>query len=224
MTANRFGVFDGFQRQFPLYSRLVVTLVLLLVALLLSGPLTGTESAQEGATVRLETLPGQEGADTVTVAIRIENATRLYGAEVHLAFDQARLEVQDADPDTEGVQIQAGDFPSPDFVVQNQADNVKGTIDYAATQLAPREAVDGSGVLATVTVKGKDKGTSSLTFVGAKLADPDGQEIPSQTVDGRVEIAATAVSGGMNSGLLIGAAVAVVLVIVVVAFLALKRK
>jgi hypothetical protein len=202
----------------------VATLTLLLVALLLSGPLTGTGSAQEGAMVRLEPLPGQEGAGAIAVAIQIENVTRLYGAEVHLAFDPARLEVQDADPDTEGVQIQAGDFPSPDFVVQNQADNAKGTIDYAATQLAPREAVNGSGVLATVTVKGKDKGTSSLTFVGAKLADPDGQEIPSQTVDGQVEIAATAVSGGMNSGLLIGAAVAVVLVIVVVAFLALKRK
>jgi len=174
--------------------------------------------------VRLEPLPGQEGAGAIAMAIHIENATRLYGAEVHLAFDPARLEVQDADPDTEGVQIQAGDFPSPDFVVQNQADNVKGTIDYAATQLAPREAVDGSGVLATVTIKGKDKGASSLTFVGAKLADPDGQEIPSQTVDGRVEIAATAVSGGMNSGLLIGAAVAVILVVVVVAFLALKKK
>jgi hypothetical protein len=219
-----FNTFNSLRQRFPLYSRLVATLALLFVALLLSGPLTGTGSAQEGAMVRLEPLPGQEGAGAIAMAIHIENATRLYGAEVHLAFDPARLEVQDADPDTEGVQIQAGDFPSPDFVVQNQADNVKGTIDYAATQLAPREAVDGSGVLATVTIKGKDKGTSSLTFVGAKLADPDGQEIPSQTVDGRVEIAATAVSGGMNSGLLIGAAVAVVLVVVVVAFLALKRK
>lgn len=219
-----FNMFDGFQRRFPLYPRLMATLALLLVALLLSGPLTGTESAQEGATVRLEPLPGQEGADAVTVAIRIENATRLYGAEVHLAFDPARLEVQDADPDTEGVQIQAGDFPSPDFVVQNQADNTRGTIDYAATQLAPREAVDGNGVLATVTVKGKDKGTSSLTFVGAKLANPDGQEIPSQTVDGQVEIAATAVSGGVNSGPMIGAGGVVVLVIVIVAFLALKKR
>jgi hypothetical protein len=159
-----FNTFNSLRQRFPLYSRLVATLALLLVALLLSGPLTGTGSAQEGAVVRLEPLPGQEGAGAIAVAIHIENATRLYGAEVHLAFDPARLEVQDADPDTEGVQIQAGDFPSPDFVVQNQADNVKGTIDYAA------------------------------------------------------------VSGGMNSGLLIGAAVAVVLVIVVVAFLALKRK
>jgi len=202
----------------------VATLALLLVVLLLSGPLTGTGSAQEGATVRLEPFPGQEGADAVTVAIHIENATRLYGAEVHLAFDPTRLEVQDADPDTEGVQIQVGDFPSPDFVVQNQADNARGTIDYAATQLAPREAVDGSGVLATVTVKGKDKGTSSLTFVGAKLADPDGQEIPSQSVDGQVEIAATTAPGGMNAGLLIGTGAVVVLVIAIVALLTLRKR
>jgi len=219
-----FNTFNGLRQRFLLYSRLVATLTLLLVVLLLSGPLTGTGSAQEGATVRLEPFPGQEGADAVTVAIHIENATRLYGAEVHLAFDPTRLEVQDADPDTEGVQIQAGDFPSPDFVVQNQADNARGTIDYAVTQLAPREAVDGSGVFATVTVKGKDKGTSSLTFVGAKLADPDGQEIPSQSVDGQVEIGATTVSGGMRSGLLIGAGVVVVLVIVFVVFTVLKRE
>jgi len=171
--------------------------------------------------VRLEPLPRQEGADVVTVAIRIENAIRLYGVEAHLAFDPTHLEVEDADPDTEGIQIQAGDFPSPDFVVQNQADNAKGTIDYTVTQLAPREAVDGSGVLATVTVKGKD--TSSLTFVGAKLANPDGQEIPSQIVDAQVEITATAVSDSVNSGLRIVAKVVVVLVTVAAAFLTLRR-
>jgi hypothetical protein len=222
MTMNCFDTSNSLRRRFPLYFRLVATLALLLVALLLSGPLTGTGSAQEVATVRLE--PGQEEADVVTVDIRIENATYLYGAEVHLVFDPTHLEVQDADPDTEGVQIQAGGFPSPDFVVQNQADNNKGTIDYAVTQMAPREAVDGSGILATVTVKGKGKGPASLTFVEAMLANPDGQEIPSQTVDGQVEIAATAAPGGMNLGLLIGVGVVVVLVIGVVAFFALKAE
>lgn len=218
------NTFNRLQQRFPSYSRLVATLALLFVTLLLSGPFTRTGSAQEGATVRLEPLPGQEGAEAVTVAIHIENATRLYGVEVHLAFDPASLEVQDADPDTEGVQIQTGDFPSPDFVVQNQADNAKGTIDYAVTQLAPREAIDGSGVLATITVKGKGESASPLTFVEVKLANPDGQEIPSQIMDDQVEIAATAVSGGMSPGLLIGAVVIVVLVIVVIAFFVLKRK
>ena len=135
---------------------------------------------------------GPEG--TTEVAIRIENVPRLYGVEVHLTFDPSYLEIQDADPDKPGVQLQTGTFPAPDFVVQNQADNVQGTIDYAVSQLAPREPVDGGGVLATITVKTKGEGTSRLAFTGAKLANPDGQQIPAETLDGEVVVAVGALS------------------------------
>jgi LysM repeat protein len=135
---------------------------------------------------------GPEG--TTEVAIRIENVTRLYGAEVHLIFDPNYLEIQDADPDKPGVQLQTGSFPASDFVVQNQADNVQGTVDYAVTQLAPREPVDGGGVLATITVKTKGEGTSRLAFTGAKLANPDGQQIPVETLDGELVVAVGALS------------------------------
>jgi len=135
---------------------------------------------------------GPEG--TTEVAIRIENVTRLYGVEVHLTFDPNYLEIQDADPDKSGVQLQTGSFPAPDFVVQNQADNVQGTIDYAVSQLAPREPVDGGGVLATITVKTKGEGTSRLAFTGAKLASPDGQQIPAEALDGEVVVAVGALS------------------------------
>ncbi len=128
------------------------------------------------------------------VAIRIENVTGLYGVEVHLTFDPNYLEIQDADPDKEGVQIQAGDFPHPDFVVQNQADNTQGTIDYTITQMAPRGAVDGSGVLAKITFKTKGEGISRLAFTGAKLANPDGQQIPAEMLDGEVAVAVGALS------------------------------
>ncbi len=135
---------------------------------------------------------GPEG--TTEVAIRIENVTRLYGVEVHLTFDPNYLEIQDADPDKPGVQLQTGAFPAPDFVVQNQADNVQGTIDYAISQLAPREPVDGGGVLATITVKTKGEGSSWLAFTGAKLANTDGQQIPAETLDSEVVVAVGALS------------------------------
>jgi len=135
---------------------------------------------------------GPEG--TTEVAIRIENVTRLYGAEVHLTFDPNYLEIQDADPDKPGVQLQTGTLPAPDFVVQNQAENVQGTIDYAVTQLAPREPVDGGGVLATITVKTKGEGTAWLAFTSAKLANPDGQQIPAETLDGEVVVTVGALS------------------------------
>lgn len=129
---------------------------------------------------------GPEG--TTEVAIRIENVTRLYGAEVHLTFDPNYLEIQDADPDKPGVQLQIGTFPAPDFVVQNQVENVQGTIDYAVTQLAPREPVDGGGVLATIAVKTKGEGTARLAFTSVKLANPDGQQIPAEILDGEVVV------------------------------------
>ena len=135
---------------------------------------------------------GPEG--TTEVTIRVENVTRLYGAEVHLTFDPNYLEIQDADPDKSGVQLQTGSFPAPDFVVQNQADNVQGTIDYAVSQLAPREPIDGGGVLATITVKTKGEGSSWLAFTSAKLANPDGQQIPAETLAGEVAIAVGALS------------------------------
>jgi len=135
---------------------------------------------------------GSEG--TTEVAIRVENVTRLYGAEVHLTFDPNYLEIQDADPDKSGVQLQMGSFPAPDFVVQNQADNVQGTIDYAVSQLAPREPIDGGGILATITVKTKGEGSSWLAFTSAKLANPDGQQIPAETLAGEVAIAVGALS------------------------------
>jgi LysM repeat protein len=135
---------------------------------------------------------GPEG--TTEVAIRVENVTRLYGAEVHLTFDPNYLEIQDADPDKSGVQLQMGSFPAPDFVVQNQADNVQGTIDYAVSQLAPREPIDGGGILATITVKTKGEGSSWLAFTSAKLANPDGQQIPAETLAGEFAIAAGALS------------------------------
>jgi LysM repeat protein len=126
---------------------------------------------------------------TTEVTIRIENATRLYGVEVHLTFDPNYLEIQDADLDKPGVQLQTGSFPAPDFIVQNQADNVQGTVDYAVSQLAPREPVHGDGVLATITVKTKGEGTSRLAFTGAKLANPDGLQIQAETLDGEVVVA-----------------------------------
>ena len=131
---------------------------------------------------------------TTEVAIRIENVTRLYGAEVHLAFDPNYLEIQDADPEKPGVQIQAGTFPAPDFVVQNQVDNVQGTLDYAITQMAPRPPIDGGGVLATITVKTKGEGTSRFAFTGVKLANPDGEQIPVETLGGEIVAVVGAVS------------------------------
>jgi len=142
------------------------------------------------AIFRLEPAMAQvEVGETVSVHVTVENAINLYGAEVHLTFDPALLEVVDADPGLPGVQIQAGTFPSPDLTAQNSVGQAAGKIDFAVAQMSRREPVSGSGILATITFRGKATGTSPLAFANAALFTRDGESIAATTQNGRVTVA-----------------------------------
>ena len=131
-----------------------------------------------GTVVWIVPAPQQiEGGQPTAVDIVIDNVAGLWGAEIELRFNPALLQVQDADPGAEGVQVQPGFFPSPDFVAENKVDNAAGIINYALTQLAPKEPVNGSGVLASITFQGVNQGNSDLTLSVAKLATNQGQPI-----------------------------------------------
>jgi LysM repeat protein len=132
--------------------------------------------------------------DKAVVAVRAENIANVYGIELHIQFDPTGLEVEDADPKQTGIQLQSSDFFKPDFVVQNRADNDLGTIDYAVTLIAPKEPVEGSGVLVTINFVGKQEGNYTVLFNEVKLASPDGQRIPAETMDGQIAVG-TSVQG-----------------------------
>jgi LysM repeat protein len=123
---------------------------------------------------------------SATIEIRIENVSGLYAADVELRFNPALLQVQDADPGRDGVQIQPGNFPSPDFVALNSADNATGVIRYALTQLPPKSPVSGSGLLATVVLRGQAAGTADLTFSIVNLANAQGQQLPASSQGGTI--------------------------------------
>jgi hypothetical protein len=125
----------------------------------------------------LDLAPGDEGA----LDIRVENVTQLAGAEVHLIFDPALLEVVDADPSTEGAQIAHGGFLSPDFVAQNAADPVAGTVDYAIACMPLDKSVSGSGVLSRVTFRALAEGETLVDISGFLLANRQEQPIAVET-------------------------------------------
>jgi len=125
---------------------------------------------------------------TTTVNIHIANVTDLYGAEAHLTFNPTLLEVVDADPNVDGVQIQAGTFLSPDFTAQNAVDQAIGKIDFAIAQTPDHDPVSGSGALATITFRGKAGGSSAISFVSVILSDQDGQSISTGTQDGSITV------------------------------------
>ena len=160
----------------------------LLLAMLFSIPV-GHGLAQDGTTVVISPQSREVAVGAMTtVDIRIENVNGLYGAEVHLTFDPSLLEVVDADVGMNGVQIEPGTFPNPYFTAQNAVDQDAGKIDFAVSQGPNDFPVNGSGVLATVTFKGKAAGTRTVSFANALLSDQSGGQISASTQDGTITI------------------------------------
>lgn len=122
-------------------------------------------------------------AEASSVEVRLENAVNLYGLHLSLQFDPRVLRVQDNDAAQDGVQIAPGVLPVPDFTVVNVADNEQGKIEYAVTQLNPRQPAQGDGVVAIIHFQTVGAGVSPLVFSYTKLAGPDGREIPVQVDD-----------------------------------------
>jgi hypothetical protein len=140
----------------------------------------------QGPGVTLDPLGSQVGVGATTaVDIRIENVTDLRYAAVYLLFDPALLEVVDDDPTTAGVQIQPGSFLGPDFVEENIVYSADGEIDFRAASDRP---VNGSGVLATITFRGKSPGISGLRFDAVFLENDDEEPIGVDEEDGSVTV------------------------------------
>jgi len=127
------------------------------------------------------------GATTV-IEIRVANVADLAAADIELRFNPGILQVQDADPSREGIQIQPGNFPAPDFVARNTADNSTGIVGYALTQLPPTAPVNGEGLVFSVTFQGVTDGTANLTFENVQLATGNAQPIPTIPVGGSIVV------------------------------------
>ncbi|MBN1583198.1 MAG: hypothetical protein JXA89_20990 [Anaerolineae bacterium] len=123
----------------------------------------------------LELAMGQ----TVTIDILVENAPSIYGIESHLAFDPTALQVVDADPDLDGVQLSPGDLidAGQAFILQNRADNQAGTVDYALTLVNPAPAVQGDGVLAQITFEAKAPGQTTIWITKGLFGTRSGETV-----------------------------------------------
>lgn len=137
-----------------------------------SGPVQGTIVRCEPAAI---TVP--VGVVT-SLDLYVQDVGDLYGADLQLSFDPGVVRVVDADQSATGVQIQPlSDFLKPDFVVRKVADNISGTIWYAAVQVSPTLPVTGSGSLARVTLLPQATGTYSMPFTHQELVRRNGTRI-----------------------------------------------
>jgi len=120
--------------------------------------------------------------DQADIAINVEQVTDLASFQFTLAFDPAVFKPLAVRKTLflgqTGREIVCGEPKIEDAAVQ-----------LACVTLRDKPAgVDGSGTIATVTLKPAAKGVSDLTLSNAKLARPDGTEIPSIVANARFEV------------------------------------
>jgi len=163
-----------------------IGICLLLSVLALSG---FAQPNQASTTLQLVPRTVQLDVNSTTVLdLAVTQVTGLYGVEVHLRFDPDILEIVDADPTNDGVQLETGTFPAPDFVALNRVDNRAGTIDYAVTQLSPREPREGSGVVAHIAVRAKRPSTTQIEIERFILTDTSAGAIDAVGENGQIEV------------------------------------
>lgn len=177
--------------------------------------LSGFVELQTVLKVMPQTRQARVGED-VTVELRLEQVAELYGTEIHLTFDPNVVQVVDADPTQEGVQIEPGVFPQPDFVVQNAADNQLGQVDYALTQLPPTEPGEGDGVVARITFRAQKAGMSQIYLERFMLANTRGESIQAVPQHGQIRVTGSstwlfATVAGVAALLVVGGSIGFVL-------------
>lgn len=166
------------------------TWLVIVFALLAFAPFL--RAAEPQALIHPEPLTlGLKTGESKTISMRVEQAQDLYGLEFHLRFDPDIVRVQDADTETAGVQIEPGAWLPDAFIATNQADNKRGTIDFAATLLNPAPPLNGDGIAATIRFQAVRDGDSPLQIENAMLATRDAQEIKSQAHDGTIGVSAS---------------------------------
>lgn len=134
---------------------------------------------QDGAVLRLQPAVQQLNVGQITtVELLIENVTNLFGVEIQLQFAPSVLQVQDADPNSENVQITIGNFLAPDLLVTNEVNNTAGLVSLIFTQTSETPPATGSGVLASFQIEAVGSSDSTFMFSTVKLSNSEGQEIP----------------------------------------------
>ncbi|MCB2213856.1 cohesin domain-containing protein [bacterium] len=160
---------------------------------LIATPL-GAVAAQAESIVQggfFETIAVQPGGQ-VEAPVEIRDVADLYAVDLEIQFDPEVVQIEDANPDMEGVQPALGTFLEAGLALYSSVDNDAGVVRFAMTQVNPAEAKSGSGVVLVLYLVGQSEGESPLTVTKLELATREGEGIPVEAVDGRVSVSADA--------------------------------
>ncbi len=154
-------------------------LILLVTLAILAFPSTVYAQSEAGQLLLSASDATPVVGGEFTVAVRVEGAPTIYGADVLLTFDPALLEVVDADGKAAGIQLKPGDFidANKSFYLQHGADNQKGTVDYALALLNPAPPAAGDGLLVEITFRVKAAGPTQIALTEGEFGTQTGETL-----------------------------------------------
>ena len=180
-----------FNKRTPLHQLTVLSILVLLMMALSACGADDKGAAETGrkfvpAQNAQNASPAESGGETSlrfakssqprALEIWVDNARNLYAVDLEIRFNPAKLQLADADAAQEGIQLQPGQTPAPDFIASNSGDNQTGVAHYVITQVAPREGFNGSGLIATLLWEGQVD-PAAVFFGQITLVDQNGQPI-----------------------------------------------
>lgn len=120
------------------------------------------------------------------IQVRATSFVGLYGCQIEVRYDPTALEVQDADPNTEGIQVSAGDVfvGSNAFIALNTVDPQEGVIRFAAALLDPAPPIHGSATMMRVRFKALRPGPTMIRFGEVIPVDSRARVIDARLDDG----------------------------------------
>jgi hypothetical protein len=130
-----------------------------------------------------------------SVEVWVKGATGLFGAEVRLHFDPARLRAvsrgfKPSATGSPGVPWQSGlvTGPADGFTARNAADNATGQAVLAATRLAPAGSLSGDVLLGRLEFQRIAGGPATVRLDGVTLVDREGHALPAEVHTGEVKV------------------------------------
>ncbi|MCG3207040.1 MAG: hypothetical protein FOGNACKC_00640 [Anaerolineae bacterium] len=135
---------------------------------------------------------------STTVSVKVDNVENMSGVQLDLVYNPAVVQVIDADPGREGVQITVDPVFSSGFIAQNTVDTVNGRVQFGAVLLGG-DNIDGSSGIIKVNFEPVAAGTTSLLLEDVILANTSTQPIDHTLVNGSIEV--TSQCGGITGQL-----------------------
>jgi hypothetical protein len=159
-------------------------------------PENGASSPQKVVTVdmnpKLKIIPQLKGVATdeeFAVEISLENAVKLVGITLEFKYDDSVFELQDANPNREGVQLKIGSFMAAGFPEKNKDNG--GLVDFVLKGLSEGVSGDGTIAIATFKLKRNVTGKYTFSFVTASVENEDGDTMSPDLFPGEVDLGGT---------------------------------